>query len=124
MEDAAASTRSCQPAPPRASPSDTASGDDFGKQPAEADRTGGGDRASHISWDGDSALAVISGTRHEGAAIAAAIALPSRYRSRTSPNRRFGGRTGGIGARASELSDAGMPTPQTTRHPRTTASGI
>ena len=43
-----------------------------------------------ISWDGDSALALIfSGTRNEGAAIAAAItAGNARLPNRRSPNRR------------------------------------
>ena len=58
-------------------------------QPADADTpsSAADARLYTISWDGDSALALIfSGTRHEGAAIAAAIARPSRYRS---PNRRY-----------------------------------
>ena len=51
-------------------------------QPADADTPAAAAdaRLYTISWDGDSALALIfSGTRHEGAAIAAAIARAERY---------------------------------------------
>ncbi len=90
-------------------------------QPADADAPSAAAdaRLYTISWDGDSALALIfSGTRHEGAAIAAAIARAEpvseaepavsepepgyrspnrRYRSLTFPNRRM----------------SAMPTPKT-----------
>ena len=68
---------------------------------ADAPSSAADARLYTISWDGDSALALIfSGTRHEGAAIAAAIARAEPVSSR---RRRTGGigslRTGGIGAR-------------------------
>ena len=68
---------------------------------ADAPSSAADARLYTISWDGDLALALIfSGTRHEGAAIAAAIAQaepvsmaaskPSRrYRSLKPPNRRY-----------------------------------
>ena len=86
-----------------------------GSQPADADTppAAADARLYTISWDGDSALALIfSGTRHEGAAIAAAIARAEpvsepepavsesepavsepnrRYRSLTPPNRPMSG---------------------------------
>ena len=72
-------------------------------QPADADTPAAAAdaRLYTISWDGDSALALIfSGTRHEGAAIAAAIARAEPV-SEPEPSVRtvgIGGRTGGIGA--------------------------
>ena len=89
-------------------------------QPADADTLSASAdaRLYTISWDGDSALALIfSGTRHEGAAIAAAIARAEpasepdvsnrRYRSLKSPNRRYRSLT------LPNRRMSGMPTPKT-----------
>ena len=95
-----------------------------GSQPADADTppAAADARLYTISWDGDSALALIfSGTRHEGAAIAAAIARaepvsePTAVRSRTGgieaggmkPNRRYRSLT------LPNRPMSGMPTPKT-----------
>ena len=95
-----------------------------GSQPADADTppAAADARLYTISWDGNSALALIfSGTRHEGAAIAAAIARAEpvseaepavsepnrRYRSLMSSNRRYRSLT------LPNRPMSGMPTPKT-----------
>ena len=58
-------------------------------QPGDAEMPAADARLHTISWDGDSALALIfSGARHEGAAIAAAISQAAPRPNPTSRNRR------------------------------------
>ena len=100
-------------------------------QPADADTPSAAAdaRLYTISWDGDSALALIfSGTRHEGAAIAAAIARAEPVSDRTG-----GIRTGGIGSSEPAVSEPDASEPSDVGHANaedlaaildTTAEGI